>query len=157
VAEALRFTATAVDAGRGRILIPIPFDPDDTWGAKSRHHVNGTIGGRRFRAVLEEVPKGRGVVLRPSWCDGDALAPGAEVDVVLHAEGLQRDDLAPDLAAALAADPEAGAFFDALAQFYRKGYVQWIEATKRRPDVRAERIAEVVRLLRNGHKERPRP
>jgi len=50
----------------------------------------------------------------------------------------------------------AGAFFDSLAQFYRKGYVRSIDATKRRPDVRAERIAEVVRLLNDGFKERPR-
>jgi hypothetical protein len=52
---------------------------------------------------------------------------------------------------------QAGAFFDSLAQFYRKGYLRWIDATKRRPDVRAERIAEVVRLLNAGVKERPRP
>ena len=53
------------------------------------------------------------------------------------------------------ANPTAGEFFDALAQFYRKGYLRWIDATKRRPDQRAERIAEVVRLLNEGTKERP--
>ncbi len=34
-------------------------------------------------------------------------------------------------------------------------YLRWIDATKKRPDVRAERIAEVVRLLEQGQKERP--
>ena len=52
-------------------------------------------------------------------------------------------------------DPDAGAFFDSLAQFYRRAYLRWIDATKKRPDVRAERIAEVVRLLEQGQKERP--
>jgi hypothetical protein len=43
-----------------------------------------------------------------------------------------------------------------LAQFYRRGYLRWIEATKRRPDERARRIAEMVALLDKGVKERPR-
>jgi uncharacterized protein YdeI (YjbR/CyaY-like superfamily) len=58
--------------------------------------------------------------------------------------------------AALTAEPEAAAFFDALAQFYRRAYLRWIDATKRRPDERASRIAEVVRLCKAGVKERPR-
>ena len=68
----------------------------------------------------------------------------------------QRADLAEDIAAALAANPAAGAFFDTLAQFYRKAYLRWIDATTRRPEVRAARIAEVVDLLAAGVKERPR-
>lgn len=72
-------------------------------------------------------------------------------------EGPQREDLPSDLAAALADNPAAGAFFDSLAQFYRKGYLRWIEATLRTPQRRTERIAEVVRLLADGHKSRPSP
>ena len=73
---------------------------------------------------------------------------------MLIPEGPQRDDLAPDVVAALEASPEAGAFFDALAQFYRKGYLRWIDSTKRSPEIRAERIAEMVRLLKAGVKQR---
>jgi len=46
--------------------------------------------------------------------------------------------------------------FDTLAQFYRNGYLRYIDAAKRRPDLRAARIAEVTRLLASGVKERPR-
>ena len=49
----------------------------------------------------------------------------------------------------------AGAFFDGLAQFYRRAFLRWIDATKRRPDERARRIAEMIDLLRRGEKERP--
>jgi uncharacterized protein YdeI (YjbR/CyaY-like superfamily) len=77
--------------------------------------------------------------------------------VVIVPEGPQRDEVADDIAAALDANPGAGAFFDSLAQFYRKAYLRWIDATKRRPDVRAQRIAEVIRLLDAGIKERPKP
>jgi uncharacterized protein YdeI (YjbR/CyaY-like superfamily) len=75
--------------------------------------------------------------------------------VVIALEGPQRGDLAEDVAAALAANPQAGAFFDSLAQFYRRAYLRWIDATKRSPDRRAERIAEVVKLLDAGVKQRP--
>jgi uncharacterized protein YdeI (YjbR/CyaY-like superfamily) len=73
---------------------------------------------------------------------------------MLEPEGPQRGDLAPDLRAALEADPAAGAFFDSIAQFYRNAYVRWIEATKRRPDLRAARIEETVQLLRAHKKQR---
>jgi uncharacterized protein YdeI (YjbR/CyaY-like superfamily) len=59
------------------------------------------------------------------------------------------------VAAALDAAPQAAAFFDSLAQFYRRAYLRWIDATKRRPDLRAARIAEMVELLQAGHKQRP--
>jgi uncharacterized protein YdeI (YjbR/CyaY-like superfamily) len=76
--------------------------------------------------------------------------------VELAPEGPQRADLAEDIAAALAANPAAAAFFDPLAQFYRKAYLRWIDGTSRRPDLRAARIAEVVDLLAAGVKQRPR-
>lgn len=76
--------------------------------------------------------------------EGGALSP----------EAPQRDGLDPDIAAALDAAPDAGAFFDSLAQFYRKAYLTWIGATKRSHDKRSERIAEMVKLLESGEKQR---
>lgn len=106
--------------------------------------------------MIEPVGSGLGFVLGPAWRRDCGVEPGDEVTVVLEAEGPQRAELAPDLAAALDADPAAGEFFDALAQFYRKAYLSWIDATKRRPDQRPVRIAEVVALLAAGEKERPK-
>ena len=93
--------------------------------------------------------------LGPAWLRDCPVGPGDEVEVVISPEGPQRGDLAPDLAAALEANTAAGETFDSLAQFYRSAYLRWIDATKRRPDVRAERIAEVVDLLARGIRERP--
>lgn len=42
------------------------------------------------------------------------------MNVVLIPEGPQRADLADDVAAALEGTPAAGAFYDSLAQFYRR-------------------------------------
>jgi uncharacterized protein YdeI (YjbR/CyaY-like superfamily) len=85
------------------------------------------------------------------------IAADADAVVEQEPEGPQRGELAEDFAAALAADPGAGASFDTLAQFYRKAYLRYLDAAKRRPDLRAERIAEVTGLLADGIKERPRP
>jgi uncharacterized protein YdeI (YjbR/CyaY-like superfamily) len=84
------------------------------------------------------------------------VAAGDDVTAELTPEGPQRRDLAEDIAAALDANPAAGAFFDTLAQFYRKAYLRWIDGTTRRPDLRAARIAEVVDLLAAGVKQRSR-
>ena len=147
-----RFRAVITAGSEGRALITVPFDPDETWGAKANHPVGGTIDGSRFRGRL--VPADRGWVLTVRLREGVAI--GDEVTVELTPEGPQRGDLADDIASALAANPAAAAFFDTLAQFYRKAYLRWIDATTRRPDVRAARIAEVVDLLAAGIKERPR-
>jgi hypothetical protein len=140
---------------RRRVMVPLGFDPDAVWGTKTAHRVHGTINGMRVRAVVEPLGDGHGIFLGPGWLAGCGVAPGDEVEVVLTPEGPQRDDLAPDVVAALEASPEAGAFFDSLAQFYRKAYLRWIDGTKRRPEVRAQRIAEMVELLAAGRKERP--
>jgi hypothetical protein len=156
VMSAQRFHAVIAAGPGDSAVITMPFDPDEVWGTKANHPVGGTIDGRRIRARL--CPSGSGWVLTlaPSRLLGMCLAIGDDVTVELAPEGPQRGDLADDIAAALEASPAAGAFFDTLAQFYRKAYLRWIDATSRRPDVRAARIAEVVDLLTAGIKERPR-
>jgi hypothetical protein len=153
---ARQFTSTAVAAGRGRILIPVPFDPDTVWGAKARHHIHGTVNGMGVRGVVELTGDGHGFTIGPAWLRHCHLTAGETVTVHIEPEGPQRGDLADDVAAALAANPNASAFFDSLAQFYRRAYLRWIDGTKRRPEQRSRRIAEMIRLLEAGHKERPK-
>ena len=149
------FTTLVTTDRRGRVMVPLGFDPDEAWGQRTAHRVHGTVNGMGVRAVVDPLGDGHGIVLPPSWRRGCGIAPGDEVEVVLQPEGPQRDDLAPDIVAALEASPEAGLFFDSLAQFYRKAYLRWIDGTKRRPELRAARIAEMVELLEAGRKERP--
>lgn len=141
---------------RGQHYLVVPFDPDEVWGKKERHHVNGSVDGAVWRGPLQRAGREFIMLLGPAWVRGSGIDVEGEVSVSLAAEGPQRDELAPDLAKALAAEPRAAEFFDSLATFYRKGYLRWIDATKRRPEVRAARIAELVELLEAGHKQRPR-
>ena len=151
-----RFNAQVSTNPRGHAVIAVPFDPDKAWGAKAVHHVNGTVNGCRVRVTIAPGDSGWAFTLNPSRMRGMGIMAGSDVIVELAPEGPQRGDLADDIAAALEANPAAGAFFDTLAQFYRRAYLRYIDATTRRPDLRAARIAEVVNLLANGVKERPR-
>ena len=150
-----RYDTIVTKGGRGRVMVPVPFDPDQAWGPKPQHHVAGTVNGMGVRAVIEPLENGHGIVLGAAWRRDCGVAPGDRVTVALDPEGPQRDDLADDLRQALEAEPDAGAFFDSLAQFYRRAYLKWIDSTKRRPEMRVERIQEVIGLLKQGIKQRP--
>ena len=153
--RARRFGARVSAGPRGGGIVAVPFDPDEAWGAKAEHHVNGTVTGCRVRVTIAPGDGGWAFPLSPSRMRDTGFTVGSEVMCELRPEGPQRGDLADDIAAALEANPAAGAFFDTLAQFYRKAYLRYIDATTRRPDLRAARIAEVTALLANGVKERP--
>lgn len=152
-----RYRTTIAKDARGRVYLPVPFDPHALWREKPRHHVRGVIGPAKFRGPLAQFDGVWGLSLGPAWRRDCEVRAGDDVEVLMDAEGPQPDSLAPDIAAALAADPQAAAFFHGLATFYRKGYLRWINATTRRPDLRAARIAEMLRLLNAGVKQRPAP
>ncbi len=144
----LAFTTTLRRDAKRRVYLPLPADP----GVR---HLAGTVDGMGYRGAVERIDGAPGLVLGPGWRRGCSLAAGDRVHVELAPEGPQRADLAGDLAVALDAAPAAAAFWDGLAQFYRNAYLRWIDATKRSPELRAERIAAVVSLLENGVKQRP--
>jgi hypothetical protein len=154
---AKRFGAYVSAGPRGWGIIAVPFDPDEAWGAKAEHPVGGTIDGQKVRGTLTRGDRGWMFTVSPMWMSDTGTEVGTDVIVELAPEGPQRGDLAPDIAAALEGNPAAAVFWDTLAQFYRKAYLRWIDATKRRPELRPVRIAEVVDLLAAGVKERPRP
>lgn len=149
--ETKRFAVQPIKKGAG-ILVPVPFDPNQVWGPKTKHYVTGTIAGCGIRGVLE--PEGdRGALsLGPAWVRGASI-PEGEVEVTLVPEGPQVPELADDLQAAFADAPEARVFFEGLATFYRKGFIENIEAAKR-PETRSARIREMIELLKAGKDRR---
>jgi hypothetical protein len=154
MAEKKSFKADVAEGDKGAAMFVLPFDPDTSWGKKPRHRVSGTVDGHKIRAIIDA--KEPLVVLTPMWRRDCGVKTVTKVSVVLWPEGPQQEDLAPDLLAALKAEPKALAFFSDLAQFYRKGYLRWIDATKKKPEERIRRIKETVKLLKAGVKERPK-
>jgi hypothetical protein len=143
-------------AASGGVAIPLDFDPAAVWGPRDRYHVTGTIDGERFRTALAERGGAWRIALGPRSGAASRLSDGDWVEVTIELEGPQPDELAPDIVTALNARPRARAAFESLATFYRKGWLRWIDATRRRPEVRAQRIAEMCDLVQAGHKQRPR-
>ncbi|MDH4384609.1 MAG: YdeI/OmpD-associated family protein [Caulobacter sp.] len=149
------FQTILVSGPGGAVLAPLPFDPADIWGLRLVYHLAGKLNGMDWRGVPEEIRGDWALRLGPAWRRDCGLGAGDRVDVILALEGPQRAGLAQDIQAALEARPEASGFFDEIAQFYRTAYVKWIEATRRSPEKRAERIAMVVELLADRQKQRP--
>ena len=150
-AQAFRATVTA--AG-DRAVVVVPFDPDRVWGPRGLHAVTGTIDGCPWSGTLERL-EGRFAVALGAVTGGpsEGFAIGATVDVVLAAEDPRPDNVAPDVAAALASDPAARSFFEGLAGYYRRNFIRAIEGAKR-PATRAARIAEMMALLRERRREK---
>ncbi len=138
---------------RSRVFIALPFDPQSVWGKKARHHIRAAINGRMFRGSLGSDGGAYFMVLGAAWRRDCGINAGDQVTVEIEPEGPQQDTLAVDIVSALAAEPAAFEFFQALATFYRKGYIKWIEGAKK-PETRAVRIQEMVALLKVGKKQR---
>ena len=147
-----RFKAIVAKSGN-RTLIAIPFNPNEIWGVKQRHHITGSVNGCGVRGSLGSDGTQYFLPLGAAWRRDSGVEDGADVEVVLAPEGPQADALAADILAALDTEPATRAFFEALATFYRNGYVRWIESAKR-PETRSARIAEMLSLLKAGKKQR---
>jgi bacteriocin resistance YdeI/OmpD-like protein/uncharacterized protein DUF1905 len=147
-----RFKTIVAKAG-SRTSIAIPFNPNEVWGAKQRHHITGSINGHAVRGSLGADGSQYFLPLGAAWRRDTGVEAGMEVEAVLTPEGPQTDALATDMLAALESEPEARAFFESLATFYRNGYIRWIESAKR-PETRSARIAETLSLLKAGKKQR---
>jgi hypothetical protein len=147
-----RFNTTVAKSG-SRIYIVIPFDPNEVWGVKQRHHITGSVNGCKVRGSLGSDGDHYFLPLGAAWRRDNGVDAGANVEVVLAPEGPQSDTLSPDVLAALDSEPQAKTFFDSLATFYRNNYIRWIESAKR-PETRSARITETIRLLKAGVKQR---
>lgn len=146
------FKTVVTQSGTG-IFITLPFNPHEVWGQKQQHHITGSINGCAVRGALDSDGTQFFLPLGAAWQRDNGLEIDAIVDVVLSPEGPQFEQLSPDVASALASDPEAKVFFEGLATFYRKGYINGIESAKR-SETRAKRLDEMMQLLKAGKKQK---
>ena len=144
---------TVVAKSGSRVYIPLPFNPNEVWGVKQRHHITGTVNGHGVRGSLGSDGTQYFLLLGAAWRRDCGIDEGTKVDVVLSPEGPQSEGLSQDVASALEAEPQAKAFFESLATFYRNTYIKWIESAKR-PETRAARINEMIELLKAGKKQK---
>jgi hypothetical protein len=147
-----RFKTALMKSG-SRVFIPMPFNPNEVSGVKQRHYITGTINGYGVRGSLGSDGKQYFLPLGAAWRRGCGLVAGDQVDVALSPEGPQSETMSTDVAKALNGEPQAKAFFESLATFYRNTYIKWIESAKR-PETRSARIREMIELLKAGKKQK---
>jgi hypothetical protein len=148
VSRVREFEALAQARTGGGIAVRLPFDPDEAWGSKDRHHVAGSISGIQVRGPLTRRDDAAFLDLGPSWCPPDAVRDGDSLRIRLAPEGPQVEELGPEFRAALEADPAARRTFESLATFYRKELVRSVDGVKR-PETRARNLDAAMERLRH--------
>ena len=100
------------------------------------------------RQAAKPLPRGAGwfVDVTARVCQQAKVDAGDVIDVELEVIG---EELAADLAAAIAADPHAQSWWDGASASKRRQMVNMVEKAKS-PATRAKRIAELVALT-SGH------
>ena len=144
---------TVIRKSGSRVFIPLSFNPNEVWGVKTRHYIRGSVNGHKVRGSLGSDGTQYFLPLGAAWRRDCGLEAGANVEVELSPEGPQSEYLSPDITAAMDAEPQAKAFFESLATFYRNTYIKWIESAKR-PETRTARIHEMIQLLKAGKKQK---
>jgi len=149
---AIRFTASLVKQG-ARCWIVLPDEAAQLWGERAHHYLAGEIAGRPFRGRTEQHNHQMILPVGAAWLRDSGIQPAQEVACELCLESPLLEELSDEIREAIQADPQAQAFFEGLAPFYRKNYLRWIESA-RTPVTRARRIAEMVTCLREGRMQR---
>jgi hypothetical protein len=150
----MRFRTVIVVEGKTATGLLVPPEVVAALGAGKRPAVTVTVGALTYRSTI--APRGDRYLIPLSGERRAAagVAGGDEVDVELELDTAPREvDVPSDLAAALATEPAARAFFGSLSFSAQRGFTDGIEGAKK-PETRAARVARAVTALQEG---RPRP
>jgi hypothetical protein len=149
VPDRLAFDAVIESAGRGGgAYVRLPHDAGSVFGTRARFPVRVTFNGIPYTGST--MPMGEG-----TFCVGILKSIGAAADVDVGdtvAVVVERDtgdrvvDLPPELAAALAASPDAAVRFERLSFTHRREHAGYVAEAKR-ADTRQQRAARTVERL----------
>ena len=111
-----------------------------------------TIGGHTYRSTVAAYGDVFMLPLAAEHREAAGVAAGDEVEVELELDTAPREvEVPPELAAGLADDPEARAFFYGLSYTNRRWFVLSIEDAKT-PETRQRRVEKALAMLREGRK-----
>jgi hypothetical protein len=148
--QRFRATVVASGSGGGGHLVEIPPDVVAALGGKGRIPVNATFDGVPYRGSVVRMWGKTCIGIQKAILVQIGAELGSEIDVTLALDTAERTvEVPPDLAAALSADPQAKAAWDALSYTTRKERARGIAEAKR-PETRARRLAATLELLSGG-------
>lgn len=150
----MRFRSTVELGGKTATGIAVPDDVVAALGGGRRPPVRVTVGDHSYRTTVASMGGRFLVPLSAENRTAAGLTAGEEVEVEIVHDTAPRHVVVPDdLAAALAVDPPAATFFNALSHSHRKEWVRWIEEAKRE-STRSTRVAQTVAALNAGRRTR---
>jgi Bacteriocin-protection, YdeI or OmpD-Associated/Domain of unknown function (DUF1905) len=115
-----------------------------------RFPVVATVNGYTWRTSVARMGGEFLVGLNREVREGAGVKAGDDVEVALELDTAPRDvAVPPDLAAALAADPQAKTAFDGMAFTHRKEYARWVAEAKR-DETRQRRVQQALDMIRAG-------
>ena len=134
--------------------INIPFDVEQTFGARGRVPVRGTLNGAPFRSsVFRMGGDCHFMVVNRRMREAAGVQGGETVPVVMERDTEERTVEPPaDFARALKSNKEARATWDRLSFTHRREHVESIEEAKK-PETRQRRIEKSIQLLAAGRRE----
>jgi hypothetical protein len=140
--------------GKNATGIDVPSEILERLGAGKRPRLRVTINGYTYQSTVGAM---RGVAKIPVSAavrEAAGVTAGERLNIQLELDETPRTVPVPDdLAAALAGDPDARAFFDGLSYSRQHAYVSWIEQAKR-SETRQARIRRTAELLAQRQPQR---
>jgi Bacteriocin-protection, YdeI or OmpD-Associated/Domain of unknown function (DUF1905) len=148
----MRFRTTIQLEGKTATGFRVPPEVVAGLGGGKRPAVTVTIRGHTYRSTVAAYGDVFMLPLAAEHRVAAGVAAGDEVEVELAPDTAPREVEVPaDLAAALAGEPEARAFFDGLSYSNRRWFVLSVEGAKT-PQTRQRRVDKAVTMLREGRR-----
>ncbi|MEI7744052.1 MAG: YdeI/OmpD-associated family protein [Chloroflexota bacterium] len=144
------FDTVIVQTGKTTCGIEVPVDVVDALEGGRHPKVVATVNGYTYRTSVASMGGGFWFGLASGHRAASGLKGGDAVSVALELDTAPREvEVPPELAAALAADPLAMAFFEGLAYSNKRVFTLSVEGTSN-PGTRARRVEKAIALMREG-------
>lgn len=145
------FETTLAGSG-GRTGIVVPQDAISQLAAGKRPAVVVDVNGHEYRSTVAVMSSQYMIAVSAAVRAAAGLAAGDPLRVTLTvADSPRAVDVPADLAAAMDADPAAGAFFATLSNSLQRYHVDNVNGAKT-ADTRQRRIDKALALFRDGKK-----
>ena len=146
----MRFRAELKSNGKTAAGFEVPDQIVDDLGGGGRPKVKVTIGGYEFRTSIARMGDRYMLGVSNERRAEAGIAAGETLDVEVELDTAERRvEIPVDLAMALAAAPEAKAFFDSLSFSKQQWHTVQVTSAKK-PETRANRVATSVAMLAAG-------
>ena len=144
------FRGLIVQSGKTACGIQVPESVVEGLGGGKRPPVVITIDGYSYRNTVAPMAGEFWIGVSAEHREASGLREGQEVDVTLVLDTAPREvEVPPELAEALAAAPDAKAFFDGLSYSNKSVFTLSVKGTNN-PETKARRVEKAIALMREG-------